>query len=221
MKLGAPLILLVLGAGLLTAAPITVTGGSIIITGNFSGTFHLISDTFDISGTLFNPNFMAIFLPLGPYVKPGDPNSPQELGNTFGPFTGSGTINGVHYDSMSFVTCSSCLGPGSFFTFDGPSAPFELPVFTAPFTVSGVLSVYTSGSAQTGDCLICGALLTGSGTETVHTQLFPNGEYGYAPPLEYDFVPEPSSVLLTGLAMAMFLLFLLPHFLSHCRFESD
>jgi hypothetical protein len=216
MKLVAPLILLVLSAGLLTAAPITITSGSIVITGNSSGTFHLVSDTFDLSGTLFNPNGSAgsIFPgDISPFIKPGDPISPQVLGDTFAPDTGSGTINRVYYDSLSF-NCLLCPGSGSLssFNFNGPPVPFESPVFTAPSILAGFLSVYSSSS-----CLICNVPWAGLGIETVRTQLFPNNEYGYVPPLEYDFVPEPGSVLLTAGGLAVFLLLLFPCFERSAR----
>ncbi|HZQ50956.1 MAG TPA: hypothetical protein VFB14_02105 [Bryobacteraceae bacterium] len=199
MKASAFCILLFLSAGAATADPVTITSGSVVATGNFDGTFHLVSDTFDISGAMINANEdPIIFEPLGPYVNLGNAVDPWMSGDSLQPFMGSGTIDGIHYDSISFgaITCDSCRGPASYFDFTGPSVPLELPEITAAFTMSGEFSAYTTGNQANGDCLLCAVPWSGAGVAIIHTQLFPNGEYGYQAPLTYDFVPEPQSMLL-------------------------
>lgn len=204
MKARGACVAFFLSAGL-TAAPITITSGSMVITGNLSGSFHLVSDSFDISGSLINAEEEPIFTPL-PFLPLGSPVDPQLLGNQVQPYTGSGTIDRVNYPSLYFgvLTCESCSGPASDFEFSGPEAPLGFPVFTAPFRMGGTVSVYPTFAQSAGNCLLCAVPWTGAGIETIHSQLLPSDYYAYAPPVEFDFVPEPGSVLLTALGGAVF-----------------
>jgi hypothetical protein len=229
--------LLILSAMAYHAAAAEITAGYFVGQNNLNNTFHVLGDLcnqepctshFDISGPVFNEVPSPIF--FQPYGPPGTLVNPAQLGNwLFQGFEGgqaSGTINGVYYPHLylgdyNYSENEPPYPPYTWITFGGPQVPIREPVFNAPFTAGGQLSIYLSSAAYTaGDCFIC-TTWQGSGIETVYVtpgDLTP-GDGGHhanflVPPLTFEFeppelstdtAPEPSTLglALIGLAGAI------------------
>jgi hypothetical protein len=170
------------------ADPIVVTGGSLTVTGFFSGPQY----------TLFGDNFSS-----------GGRGEPGVLGLT----TSSGCFpctSGQVVDVFAFFAGSS-LGANhaGTFTFTGP--PITVPLsltnltITSPFEFTGLLITCVDNCFTTPE--VSRVNLVGSGTATfslLFSGLSPNGRPLFTfQTITYNFeIPEPASILLLGGGLA-------------------
>ena len=206
---------LLLLCSVVTAAadPVTVTGGSVTSSSFDTSAFiNLTGDGFSLS-----VGSEGIVTPLD-QCHPCTSTAPVTLGfnGMIGLFNNGGkpgVFNGVSYAQTFFNGNLSFVGP----TFDSSVLSPTNLTFTAPFTMTGTLLNYASGSdAFNGGPVVFTASLTGSGTATAQFLADPPsqqfGQLFEARSVTYQFAanpaatPEPTSLLLVGSAVAGILL---------------